>query len=167
MKFTIEIDQASRHTLEALAGLGDALAQIPSKRQNFIELGNSIRAGFAWNFEHERAGDLYPWADLAKSTQTERALLGYPAKHPILERSGEYRESFTNQAHEYHVATFEVGSWGFLIEIGSRDPRVATLEFGDDELIPARAVTVLSSEATDHLERTMHDLILATLEDSL
>lgn len=165
--FRIEVTQAGQRTIEALAGLGEALARIPAQHDNFAEIGNSIRAGFAQNFDREQAGDLYPWADLAKSTQTERILLGYPPAHPILERSGSYKSTFTDAGDPLHYAEFEMGAWGFRVEIGSEDPRAPLLEHGDDERLPARSVAVLSSEATDHLSRTLHELILATLEESL
>lgn len=167
MDFRIDIDQSSDATLFALHDLGDILANIPGDRTAFQQIGNAIRAGIANNFDRERAGDLYPWADLAKSTQVERQLLGFPAQHPILHRTGEYRSSFTDANHPLHYAAFSIRASGFEIEIGSADPRAPILEYGDDELIPARAAAVLSRDAVDRLSDVLHELIIAALEKGL
>lgn len=162
----IELDAASQQTLEALDELGRTLASIPATRGNFQEIGNSIRAGIAANFAGERAGDEYPWMDLARSTQIERRLLGYNPQHPILVRTGEYRASFTEAGHPLHYASFTITAAGFTVEIGTEDERAEVLEFGDDLHIPARAATYLDEESLGHLSRTLHDLILFTLETS-
>jgi hypothetical protein len=155
----IEVDDASRRTLEALDELGDILSRLPSNRQALQEIGNSIRAGIARNFDEESAGDEYPWADLARSTQIERQLQGYPPRHPILERSGEYRSSFTEAGHPLHYVGVQTTAAGFTVEIGSEDERAETLEYGTD-LIPPRAATYLGEEDLQHLTRVLFDLIL-------
>lgn len=129
-----------------------------------IELG--IRAGFADNFDREAAGDDYQWQELAASTQAERRLLGYPPDHPILERSGDYRSSFTNPDHPAAYVEKILTRYGLIIEAGSEDERAEWLEYGTPN-IPAREVTPLGQESRQRLDRIIHELTLEILARSL
>jgi len=113
-------------------------------------LGERIRQGFAENFAGERTGTGKAWNPLAPSTVRERLRLGFPGKHPILVRTGQYRESFLSRAAGDHLHRLQVATDGWTLEEGSTDYRVPWLE-GGTVTIPERPVTILSREAEDHL----------------
>lgn len=72
------------------------------------------------------AGPFAAWADLADSTEAEKARKGYPADAP-LEASGAMRESITHKTETLETV------------IGSTDPKMVFHEFGTMKM-PARAV---------------------------
>lgn len=109
-----------------------------------------IRRGIAENFANESAGDVAPWQQLSPRTVIERINQGYPGDHPILVRSGGYRDSFTNPSAPGHVEDISVTASGFLIEVGSSDDRADILEYGLGN-IPERPVTILSSVFEDEI----------------
>lgn len=124
----------------------------------------AIRAGFALNFTGER-GDDRPWAPLARRTMHERRMLGYQPDHPILVRSGAYRDSFTDEGHPLHVTEWssEAGRW--IIEEGSTDERADVLEFGAG-YVPARPVTILGKAGEDRIARVLDRMFDQWLEDA-
>lgn len=100
-----------------------------------------VRAGWEQNFASESEGDGNPWARLAKRTEDERETLGYGRSHPILVRSGSYKDSWTKRGapgyfeKTHKRATFTgdnvVGQANqVVINLGSTDYRVAALSGG-------------------------------------
>lgn len=71
-------------------------------------------------------GPFPAWADLAESTETQKAKMGYPADAP-LEASGEMGRSFSHATHALEAV------------IGSTDPKMFYHEFGTLKM-PARPV---------------------------
>lgn len=113
-------------------------------------LGEAVREGFAENFAGERAGTGKAWNPLAPSTVRERLRLGFPGEHPILVRTGKYRESFLSRSDDDHLHRLQVAAGGWTVEEGSTDTRVPWLE-GGTVTIPERPVMILSREAEDRL----------------
>ena len=108
----------------------------------------TIRAAFDLNFQSESAGG-DPWAPLAPFTQRERARLGFPPQHPILQRTGDYRRSFTEEDHPAHISEWEAVAGRWRVAEGSADERAQELEEGRANM-PARPVTDIG-EPGDHL----------------
>lgn len=112
---------------------------------------DGVRAGFAVNFASEGRGAGAPWASLALVTMRERRRLGYPPDHPILVRSGGYRDSFVDESHPLHIseADSEGGVWR-IVE-GSSDPRADELEYGRWNMFP-RPATILGERGEARLD---------------
>lgn len=120
----------------------------PSK-QSISRVANIVRGGFAENFADERAGDEGGWEPLAPRTVAERIDRGYGGEHPILKRSGDYKDSFTNPSDPDHVEILEYSASGWDLFVGSQDDRVDILEVGgwhNGSYVPARPVLYLGAE---------------------
>lgn len=129
----------------------DRLEHIPQRMADQDEpIRAAIRQGFALNFERESAGNGPRWAPLAEMTNDERERLGYPREHPILVRSGSYKASFVDDGAEGHVSAQGLSDTSLLIEEGSGDIRVGTLELGWVN-IPPRPVLGLNFVAEDDI----------------
>ena len=121
----------------------------------------AIRDGFADNFTHERSrGGV--WPALAASTARDRERKGYGAYHPILVRTGDYRDSFVNAANPDHVSKIERRSGSLRIYEGSNDYRVIWHELGT-RFMPARPVLPLSSSAEQNLAIALRNMVDRTL----
>ena len=146
IRFVPEPD--SRRRLEEFL---DRLDNIPRRMAERDEpIRESIRRGFWLNFERESAGNGPRWAPLAEATNDERERLGYPREHPILVRSGSYKASFVDPNAEGHVEAQGVSDISLLIEEGSGDIRVGTLELGWVN-IPPRPVLGLNFVIEDEI----------------
>ena len=107
----------------ALAHIGEL-----SKREAEI-VADTARRGIAVNFERQSAPDGTPWHPLAPMTQAERKRgidhRGIPFRvapqHPILRRTGDLRDSFTDPRHPRNVT--QVGWWNgdTVIVLGAED----------------------------------------------
>ena len=71
----------------------------------------------------EASGPFPEWADLAESTEAEKARLGYPSDAPLL-RTGGLRDSIERETE------------GFEAIIGSTDPVMEYQEFGTPNIPP-------------------------------
>lgn len=141
-------DAESRRQLDEFL---DMLENIPRRMAAEDEpIRAAIRRGFALNFLRESAGNGPPWAALAESTNDERERLGYPREHPILVRSGAYKASFIDADADGHVSAQGLSDISLLIEEGSGDIRVGTLELGWVN-IPPRPVLGLNFTAEDDI----------------
>lgn len=100
-----------------------------------------VRDGWALNFAREGTSLDTRWADLADRTMREREFLGFPAAHPILQRTGSYKRSWVNRtdpnyferAHRrgsFSGGNFTGGGNQVFISLGSIDYRVPTLSGG-------------------------------------
>lgn len=126
--------------------------QKPNKKA-LSSVSDAIRDGFSENFQDEQSGDGDRWEPLAPKTISERKRLGYPGEHPILERSGEYRDTFVSPSNPDHIDELTGDSTGFRINVGSGSDKLFPLETGgvvriDDSyvFVPARPVVQLGSE---------------------
>lgn len=127
----------------------DRLERIPQRMADQDEpIRAAIRQGFALNFERESAGNGPRWAPLAEMTQNERQRLGFGREHPILVRTGSYKASFVDDNADGHVSAQGLSDISLVIEEGSGDIRVGTLELGWVN-IPPRPVLGLSFVAED------------------
>lgn len=146
IRFVPEPD--SRRQLEEFL---DRLENIPRRvAEQDDPIRAAIRRGFALNFERESAGNGPRWSPLAEMTNDERERLGYPREHPILVRSGSYKASFVDADADGHVTAQGVSDTTLLIEEGSGDIRVGTLELGWVN-IPPRPVLGLNFVAEDEI----------------
>lgn len=86
-----------------------------------VLLADAGRRGLALNWEHESAPDGGRWVALRPFTQKERRRLGFAPQHPILQRTGDLKESFTEPGHARHI--YQVGHWnaGTVVVIGARE----------------------------------------------
>lgn len=142
----------------------DRLENIPRRMAGQDEpIRAAIRRGFLLNFERESAGNGPGWAALADATNDERQRLGYPREHPILVRSGSYKASFVDANAEGHVEAQGVSDTILLIEEGSGDIRVGTLELGWVN-IPPRPVLGLNFVAEDEIGDEIADILDRLLE---
>lgn len=130
-----------------------AISNPPPQTTKQIE--EAVRAGFAANFASESAGGS-PWPELSIVTIFDRAVHGFPAAHPILVRTGDYRSSFVDSNDPDALSEFFSSGDGWAIEVGSSDSRVEELELGTGR-IPARPVTMLDDETN----------VLAAIEQAL
>jgi len=108
------------------------------------EIGDSVREQFDDNFRLEGRGNRR-WAALRPRTVRERVRQGYGGSHPILQRTGKYRRSFTQRSAAYERVFSSANGWG--MEMGSNDSRVDELEGGRPPGSPdmaARPVTNLT-----------------------
>jgi phage gpG-like protein len=89
MNITITTDAVKAHKLLANLerGIRDTREPLDQTKKWLM---NDIQQNF--NSEGKRYG---MWKPLAMMTQIERARLGYGAQHPILERTGNLKRSFT------------------------------------------------------------------------
>jgi hypothetical protein len=133
----------------------DELADPPASALRPIQEG--IRAGFDAIFATEGAAGEAPWAQLAEMTRREREKQGFPAAHPILERTGIYRRSFVDEHHVNHVSQWDVAGGIWTIEEGSSDERADDLEYGTP-IMPERPVTILGAGGEARLSYIIDDL---------
>lgn len=138
------------------------LGRLSPTNSDMAAVSEVIRRGIAENFANESAGDAGPWQQLAPRTVIERINQGYPGDHPILVRSGAYRDSFTNPSAPGHVEDISVTASGFLVEVGSTDDRAEILEYGLGN-IPERPVTILSSAFEDEIGNAFESVLARLL----
>lgn len=100
---------------------------------------NVVRQGFDYNFEQEGipSGKWQELADLTKRERREMQLFeagglvpGFSEDHPILQRTGRYRQSWVNMNDQDAYSESFGGAGNFFMFIGSDDPRVAKLSGG-------------------------------------
>ena len=123
-------------------------------------LQEAIRQGFAQNFETESAGGT-PWAALAPSTVAQRLLLGYGAG-PILQRTGSYRDAFTQATNPDHVSEIEYSGGVTTLSEGSSHPLTPFLEMGTGKM-PARPVLELSRSAINEVSEAFDKMVSGIL----
>ncbi|TFH48552.1 MAG: hypothetical protein E4H01_06120 [Lysobacterales bacterium] len=145
---TLIATEESRQDVDELAAFFEGLSNPTIDMQK--QVGNVVRSLFANHFAEEGSDVSGPWADLKDSTQIERKMEGYNPDHPILERSGYYRESFTNVNSPSNFEFTEFRNDGWAMEFGSEDWRVNELEKGRPRMF-ARPVTKLSSGERDEI----------------
>lgn len=73
------------------------------------------------------SGQFVQWAQLAESTEAQKAAKGYPQNAP-LEATGEMRDSISHRV--------EAGLLGAKIVVGTNDEKMAYHEFGTEKMPP-------------------------------
>lgn len=134
----------------------------PSK-QSVRPVADAVRWGFAENFADERAGDEGNWEPLSARTVAERVSQGYGGEHPILKRSGDYEDSFTNPSDADHVEILETTGSGWDLFVGSQDDRVDILEVGgwhNGSFVPARPVLFLGDDQEYLIGTTLDEFFM-------
>lgn len=116
----------------------------------------AIREGFEQNFETQSAGGA-PWAALSPATIAQRLLLGY-GTGPMLHRSGDYHDTFTQAGNADHVSEIAHNSGITTLSEGSRHPLTGFLESGTSKM-PARQVLVLSNGARKEAGRAFYEMV--------
>jgi hypothetical protein len=143
--FFVQTDDSKRETQAFLAGL-DQMGKPPTSTQ-LRTVTDAIRAQYARAFAGEGPIQGGKWAALAPSTVRERISKGFPGSHPILQRTGSYRESWVNRNWPAHIEDYQETAGGWQVSVGSQDYRTKWLEKGGARL-PARPVRVgMSNQA--------------------
>jgi phage gpG-like protein len=109
----------STHLVKMVAAEAIALHRGLDKAAQLIE--NTAKAEIG--HYQEAAGPFQDWAQLADSTEAEKARLGYPSDAPLL-RTGGLRDSIQHETE------------GFEAIIGSTDPVMEWQEFGTNTIPP-------------------------------
>jgi len=146
--------QSERELNEFLRRL-EALGNPPPAAVEAVQ--EAIRAGFAEVFDSEGAAGGAPWAQLAEATRRERQRLGFPAAHPILERTGDYRASFTKEGHADHISEWSAGAGVWRIAEGSSHELAQYHERGTSRM-PARKATAFGAALESRVEAALDDL---------
>jgi len=157
---------ANNDAFDGVARMLDRLRNLSNADQTNV--ADAINKGFGANFDAERAGDGGDWNRLRPFTIAERKRKGF-GPGPILNRTGEYRRSFTNRNASGHVEKFKPTRQGWTLESGSDDERVGTLEYGGytgtGRFVPPRPASFLSDASEDRVFAVLDaitDRIMAT-----
>ena len=160
------------HGIADLGELGHRESQI---------VAGVARQGIAYNFEHEKAPNGTPWAPLRPYTVRERRsgidARGVPfhtgGHHPILQRTGDLKRSFTDPAHPRNITRTESKGGVTVIYLSARDDprtphRISTLNSGGltmtNALVPARPFVGLGKKAAAQLYTQLSQIIYQRVE---
>lgn len=156
-----------------------AIAHLSGRQ--IASLAKTARAGIFDNFRREQSPAGVPWHPLAPMTQRERESgidsRGIPfnvgAEHPILRRTDDLRDSFTDPTHPRNVTDITTDESLTVIELGAVDDpktpgRIANLHAGgrtdEGREIPARPFIGLSGAAMRQLQRQTEGIFMKRLE---
>ncbi|MCB0075155.1 MAG: hypothetical protein KDE20_27035, partial [Caldilineaceae bacterium] len=92
-----------------------------------------------------------------EATVAERLRMGYPGRRPILIRTGEYSQSFTQDGHPDHVFRVSRANSAVQFEVGSAEERVQWLEYGTTRM-PARPVVDLDDRTESEILNGLDDI---------
>ena len=126
----------------------------PSIREQ-RQVDRAVRRGFAKVFGNQ--GGAVGWQPLAEATVAERLRMGYPGRRPILIRTGEYSQSFTQDGHPDHVFRVSRANSAVQFEVGSAEERVQWLEYGTTRM-PARPVVDLDDRTESEILNGLDDI---------
>ena len=160
---------------DAIGAEATALAELFMRAgQRLTQITQPIRDGFDYNFQQEGVPGA-KWKDLADWTAWERAQLmgqhglpgqhialvaGFSDRHPIQQRTGAYRKSWTQTGGD-HGLLVEIAKATNTIHIteGSKHEHVDKLAGGglsDSGMpVPARPVAVLADMFTDRIKAVL------------
>lgn len=122
------------------------------------DIRESIAEGFGRNFDEQRSGDGMPWAPLRPATMKDRLLHGFAPERPILQRTGDYRDTLENLDNPDHYSFKRATDTTLILEEASNSPLYNKHEGGMDTL-PARPAGELSSESERVLGKTVDGVI--------
>lgn len=159
---TLTATEESRQDVAELAAFFEGLnSPTITMRQ---ELGDTVRRLFGEHFEQEGSRSSFSWAKLEDRTREERRREGYGAAHPILVRSGYYKNSFTTLGAPDNFEQLITRTNGWTLELGSDDFRVNELEGGRPDM-DARPVTLLDSSEEEDIGNTLDRLFQQAADD--
>jgi hypothetical protein len=157
--FRLIPDASSDRDLDNLAHFFSTLGLRIAGR-NADEIGDAVRDGIAQNFVLQGSAT-GPWQELRPTTQEERAAKGFPAKRPLLYRTGDLRDSFVAEGDPDHYQQAFQSSNLFALEIGSDDYRANALQAGyAAHNLPPRPIVDLRPQAERHVGDTIDAMIL-------
>jgi len=179
VRIKVGLAEEERGRWEALwSGLAD-VGELSNREAEIV--ADTARRGIAANFEEERAPDGTPWAPLAPRTQEERRkgidARGVPfrtgSRHPILKRTGDLKESFTDPRHPRNVTEVERGGGVTAVVLGAKDDprtpgRIETLHAGGftetGAPVPARPFVGLSDRHREQVEEQARRVVWQRVE---
>lgn len=134
-------------------------------RGEIRKIADAITMGFSDNFTSESSA-LGPWRELHPRTQVQRARLGYASKHPMLVRTHQLRDAWTDRGSPDHIERLVLDAGGWALEAGTkgelsnRDPSsIPTwMEYGvelRDGVIPPRPVSPLTAKSEQRIGSTI------------
>jgi len=112
------------------------------------------------------------WAQLAAQTKRNRQLLGFPAAHPILFRTGSFKSALIDRNSPHHVVEqvrlAGAGGGGLRIRVGTTDPRFiwhqeGTVNKDGTVKMPARPVVPNNEAAKVAFSKGLESLLVAQL----
>lgn len=156
--------EKSRQDVEELAAFFEGLGSPTVYMQQ--EVGNIVRRLFGEHFDAEGIPGA-PWAELEDWTKDEREFFGFGRAHPILERTGKYRSSFTDFFSADNIQELTTRPTGWTLELGSDDWRVTELEGGrtDPTKMEARPVTLLGESEESRIGDVLDRLFQQAADD--
>lgn len=127
--------------------------------QDLDRIERSVRFGFASNFARQAQADGPPWASLRPRTVRERALQGYGPTGPVLERSGNYRDSWvTTRVSGARTMSYSGTMW--TMSVTSSHPNRDALELGaPSRNLPARPVIYLDTNSINNIAAAVNDFV--------
>lgn len=126
------------------------------------DIRERIAEGFGRNFDDQRSGAGVPWAPLRPSTMRDRLLHGFPKDRPILQRTGDYRDTLENLDNPDHYSLARATDGTLILEEASNSPLYGKHEGGEFK-IPARPAGELSRESERLLGQTVDEVITRLL----
>lgn len=96
-----------------------------------------VRQQIGLSFDRQGVEGGPSWGALAESTVLDRVRKGYPARTPILIRTGDYKRSITDPGHPQSYAVTDVTPARWRLVIGSTNP-LLTFHEGGTRRMPAR-----------------------------
>jgi len=138
-------EESLQETRKAWERIENMVSGLPEPR--WFRIAETVREGFAYNFDVEAAGGEEPWEPLAPRTVAERRALGFGPEHPILIRTRELYYSLVDEQHPLNYFWIEQNAGRLTMEFGSLDRRFPLLHAGgvneEGYYVPPRPMTVL------------------------
>lgn len=174
MRLLFKAESASPEAFSGLVGLGRF------SREESEEVAELARRGIDILFKLEQDPHGVPWAPLAPRTVRDRTirktyghitglmLRGSGPEHPILQRSGGLRFSFTLPTHPQHVTRVRKLTASTVVSVGARDTpgskgRIALLHKGGKNPqqldVPARAFIGLNRVGKGIVARGVEEIL--------
>lgn len=154
ISFTVNGETVVRKLAQWYANITDASPAWEMVGEYMLE---QFRTNYA--MEGGWVGKGTEWAPLAASTVKDRIRRGWPGEHPILERSGQLKESITERGAAYNV--FDVRPDG--VTIGTADPIAPFHQFGTSRM-PARQMVGLTWYSKQDVVNILNRWIFAQAE---
>ena len=151
----------SRQDVKELAAFFDSLRSPTPGMQKGV--GDVVRSLFERRFDNE-GGPGGHWVGLARMTQLDREEQGYNPLHPILQRTGEYKFSFTDLGRSDNIENLITRQDGWTLELGSSDWRVNELEGGRSDMA-ARPVTLFDDSEEEDIGDVLDRLFQQAADD--
>lgn len=143
MKFFLTYQRATEDEVQKLIAGIDDMRKPPTASKAGDTVGKAIREQYAAQFASEGGRSGAPWAQLRPRTVRDRMRQGYPGRHPILVRSGGYKDSWIERYDRAHFSQLNVTAHGWEYGEGSTDFRAAWMEHGTRYMVARPVRTAL------------------------